>query len=143
MNLASSRDGKISRIVNNVIESNDRSNTNEHEVRPRTASSRDALTVYDEDDVNENAAEKTQCSDIERLNTATSQDYREIGDTPIDSRNDIDDGTGNSPERGEDNPVPGMSEDGMNEKANETSSPRGGKFKLRVNPTPNFTDEYR
>ena len=25
----------------------------------------------------------------------------------------------------------------------ENESPRGGKYKLRTNPTPNFTDEYR
>ena len=25
----------------------------------------------------------------------------------------------------------------------ESESPRGGKYNLRPNPTPNFTDEYR
>ena len=59
----------------------------------RTATNRDALIVYDEDGDNENAAENTQCSDTERPNTATSRDTRNTGDTPIDSRNDIDDGT--------------------------------------------------
>ena len=36
--------------------------------------------------------------------------------------------------------VPGISENGN---SNENSSPRGGKYNLRPNPTPNFTDEYR
>ena len=35
---------------------------NETEVRPRTATNRDALIVYDEGDFNENAAENTQYS---------------------------------------------------------------------------------
>ena len=36
--------------------------------------------------------------------------------------------------------VPGISE---NEKTEENFSPRGGKYNLRPNLTPNFTDEYR
>ena len=48
--------------------------------------------------------------------------------------------TENVSERGADITVPGISENGKNE---ENSSPRGGKYNLRPNPNPNFTDEYR
>ena len=41
---------------------------------------------------------------------------------------------------GADITVPGISE---NEKSEEKSSPRGGKYNLRPNPNPNFSDEYR
>ena len=41
---------------------------------------------------------------------------------------------------GSDNIVP---EDGENDTIVENESPRGGKYNLRPNPTPNFTDEYR
>ena len=41
---------------------------------------------------------------------------------------------------GADITVPGISE---NEKTGEKSSPRGGKYNLRPNPNPNFSDEYR
>ena len=41
---------------------------------------------------------------------------------------------------GADITVPGISETERNE---ENSSPRGGKYNLRPNPNPNFTDEYR
>ena len=47
---------------------------------------------------------------------------------------------------GEDNSVPGISDNvniAENEKENETSSPRGGKYNLRPNPNPSYTDEYR
>ena len=39
--------------------------------------------------------------------------------------------------------VPGVSENDEKEKVNENNSPRGGKYNLRPNPTPNYTDEYR
>ena len=41
---------------------------------------------------------------------------------------------------GPDITVPGISE---NERNEENSSPRGGKYNLRPNPNPNFSDEYR
>ena len=39
--------------------------------------------------------------------------------------------------------VPGISENDEREKANDYSSPRGGKCNLRPNHTLNYTDEYR
>ena len=39
--------------------------------------------------------------------------------------------------------VPGISEGDENEKMNGNTSPLGGKYTLRPNPTPNYTDEYR
>ena len=56
-----------------------------------------------------------------------------------DVTNDLKD-TENVSNTGADITVPGISERGN---SNENSSPRGGKYNLRPNPTPNFTDEYR
>ena len=121
---------------------------NDHDdaVRPRTATSRDAPILRDENDVNERAAKDEQHSEIKRPSTATSRDNQNTGGTPTDSLNENHDNTGNSPNKGEDNSVPGISDNvnnAENEKENETSSPRGGKYNLRPNPNPNFTDEYR
>ena len=56
-----------------------------------------------------------------------------------DVTNDLQD-AGNVSNRGADITVPGISE---KENSEENSSPRGEKYNLRPNPTPNFTDEYR
>ena len=56
-----------------------------------------------------------------------------------DVTNDLKD-TENVSNTGADITVPGISENGN---SNENSSPRGGKYSLRPNPAPNFTDEYR
>ena len=56
-----------------------------------------------------------------------------------DVTNDLKD-TENVSNTGADITVPGISE---RRNSNENSSPRGGKYNLRPNPTPNFTDEYR
>ena len=56
-----------------------------------------------------------------------------------DVTNDLKDSE-NVSNTGADITVPGISENGN---SNENSSPRGGKYNLRPNPTPNFTDEYR
>ena len=43
---------------------------------------------------------------------------------------------------GSDTIVPEVLDDG-NDMIVENESPRGGKYNLRPNPTPNFTEEYR
>ena len=102
--------------------------------------------MRDENDVNDYAAKDEQSSEIKSPNTASSRDNQKTGDTPTDSLNENHDSTGNSPKRGEDNFVPGILDNvntSENEKENEASSPKGGKYNLRSNPTPNYTDEYR
>ena len=96
--------------------SNDRMNENDvrdNEARPRPASSREASSSPSESP-----------SGTKNENDVTNE------------HND----TENVSERGADITVPGLSENGKNE---ENSSPRGGKYILRPNPNPNFTDEYR
>ena len=64
-------------------------------------------------------------------------------ETPNENENDVTNDlkdTENVSNTGADITVPGISENGN---SNENSSPRGGKYNLRPNPTPNFTDEYR
>ena len=134
---ATSRDSTITRDANDVTEGN------ENEARPSTANSRDARTLNDDDDVNDNTANDKRNSENERPSTATSRDNQTYGDTPTELHNEIDDSTKRSPKRGEDDPVPGISDDERNEKIEGNSSPRGGKYNLRPNPTPNYTDEYR
>ena len=46
----------------------------------------------------------------------------------------------NSPKRGDDIIVPEISE---NEARNESLSPRGGKYNLRPNPNPNYSEDFR
>ena len=119
-------------------------NVTEDEIRTRTATSRDTLTTRDENDVNDYAANDEKRSETERPNTATSRDNRNFTDAPTHLPIENYDDVRNSPNRGEDNSVPGISDNGKNtENENETSSPRGGKYNLRPNPTPNYTDEYR
>ena len=139
--MATSRDSVVTRDANDVTETNERSSTNENETRPRTATSRDAPILNDAED--DNNANDKRSGEIKRPNTATSQDNQTFGDTPTELHNEIDDGTNCSPKRGEDNPVPGISDDAMNEKVEENAIPRGGKYNLRPNPNPNYTDEYR
>ena len=120
--------------------------TTENETRPRTTTCRDAPKLHDENDVNEHAAKDEQRSEIKRPSTATSRYNQNTVDTPTDSLNEKTDSTGNSPNRGEDNSVPGISDNvdnAENENENEASSPRGGKYNLRPNPNPNYTDENR
>ena len=86
---------------------------NENEIRPRPASSRDASSPPHE-----------LTAGTENENDVTN----DLETTEIASKGGVD------------ITVPGISENGKNE---ENSSPRGGKYNLRPNPTPNFTDEYR
>ena len=46
----------------------------------------------------------------------------------------------NSPKRGDDIIVPEISE---NDAKNESLSPRGGKYNLRPNPNPNYSEDFR
>ena len=46
----------------------------------------------------------------------------------------------NSPRRGDDIIVPEISE---NDTRNESLSPRGGRYNLRPNPNPNYSEDYR
>ena len=60
--------------------------------------------------------------------------------TPLETTNDwLDDQQSSG---GSDTIVPEVLDD-ENDTIVENESPRGGKYNLRPNPTPNFTDEYR
>ena len=86
------------RDENDGSEGNDRNNKNEYNTRHDAATSRDAIIFNDEDD----AAKDEPRSELERRPyTATSRDNQNIGDTPTAKRNDIEDDTNYSPERGE------------------------------------------
>ena len=91
-------------------------NTNDDTVKPRPATSRDGKISRDANDVTEGNDRSNTSENGAKLNTATSRNNRNIGDTRIDSRNDIDDGSSNSAQRGEDNHVPGISDEETNEK---------------------------
>ena len=146
---ATSRDGTITRDANDVTELNERTKMNENEAGPSTAASRDAPIVHDEHDVNENAARDEQSSETGRPRTATSRNSHNGGNTPPSSEKNVNDvtneleGEKNSLKEGDDITVPGISNGKTNEKIDENSSPRGGKYNLGPNPNPNFTDEYR
>ena len=69
------------------------------------------------------------------------------------TESEIDENTSKSPSeagnsdflnsRGKDIIVPDLSDNESDDMVVENESPRGGKYNLRPNPTPNFTDEYR
>ena len=102
--------------VNESERSSERMNdndVNENEVRPRSASNRDASSPPSESP-----------SGTENENDVTN----DLENEEIASKGGVD------------ITVPGISE---NERNEENPSPRGGKYNLRPNPNPNFTDEYR
>ena len=118
----------VSGEVDYYVTEDERSNTNndecrsseknendviDNEIRPRPASSRDALSPLNESP-----------SGTENENDVT---------------NELN-GDENVLKRGADITVPGISE---NENSEENLSPRGEKYNLRPNPNPNFSDEYR
>ena len=146
---ATSRDGTITRDANDVTGLNERTKMNENEAGPSTAASRDAPIVHDEHDVNENAARDEQSSETGRPRTATSRNNHNGGNTPPTSEKNVNDvtneleGEESSLSEGDDITVPGISNGKTNEKTDENFSPRGGKYNLRPNPNPNYTDEYR
>ena len=85
----------------------------ENEVQPRSANNRDASSPPSESP-----------SGTENENDVTN----DLESAKIASKGGVD------------ITVPGISE---NERNEENLSPRGGKYNLRPNPNPNFTDEYR
>ena len=90
-----------------------------------------------ENDVSDNEARPIPASSREASSSPSESPSGTKNENDVtNEQND----TENVSERGADITVPGISENGKNE---ENSSPRGGKYNLRPNPTPNFTDEYR
>ena len=90
-----------------------------------------------EDDVNQNET-RTHSRDSRKV-TSPWEDKTNGSQSENDVTNDLKD-AGNVSNRGADITVPGIS---GKESFEDNSSPRGGKYNLRPNPTPNFTDEYR
>ena len=90
-----------------------------------------------EDDVNDN--------ELPRENNSRDESYP-LSETPNgtenenDVTNDLKDTETVSNTGADITVVPGISESGN---SIENLSPRGGKYNLRPNPTPNVTDEYR
>ena len=114
--------------VENYVIENERGSASENERHSERAN---------EDDVNENET---------RTQSRSSRDASSPWDETTNSTqhendvtNDLQD-AGNVSNRGADITVPGLSE---KENSEENSSPRGGRYNLRPNPNPNFTEEYR
>ena len=62
-------------------------------------------------------------------------------DEIFSERNSLNENDANiSPNRGDDIIVPEISE---NDARNESLSPRGGKYNLRTNPNPNYSEDFR
>ena len=68
-------------------------------------------------------------------------DFATLEKTPSERINDWIDNQESS--GGSDTIVPEVLDDEKDDMVVEKDSPRGGKYNLRPNPTPNFTDEYR
>ena len=90
-----------------------------------------------EDDVTENEIWPTKKNNSDESSPLNETPYE--NDNQNDVTNDFKN-TESVSNRGADITVPGISE---KESFEENSSSRGGRYNLRPNPNPNFTDEYR
>ena len=116
-NTANSRNDRLSDIVTTRNEDND-ANRNKESDWPNPAAS-------------PNSQEKSLPS------TANPPENHEI----LSERNSLNENDAqNSPNRVDDIIVPEISE---NDARNESLSPRGGKYNLRPNPNPNYSEDYR
>ena len=91
--------------------------------------------------VTEQPAENSPDMDL-RSNRPQSTTDPEIEEMPFKSPSEMPN-SDFSNSSGRDTSVPDLLEREDDEKVVENESPRGGKYNLRPNPTPNFTDEYR
>ena len=86
-------------------------------------------------------AENLPDEDLGSTGPHQNDDLASLDKTCSDRINDwIDD---QQSSRGGDTIGPEVSDDENDDMIVENDSPRGGKYNLRPNPTPNFTDEYR
>ena len=116
-----------------------------NEIRPNTANNRGTTSLRDE--TPKQLQDETDVTEDEKgTQSATSRDMSSpLSETPrgTENQNDVTNDLENAEiasKGGVDITVPGISE---NERNEENPSPRGGKYNLRPNSNPNFTDEYR
>ena len=114
--------------VENYVIENERGSASENEGHSERSN---------EDDVNENET-RTQSRNSRDVSSPWDEKTNST-QNENDVTNDLQD-AGNVSNRGADITVPGISE---KENSEENSSPRGGRYNLRPNPNPNFTEEYR
>ena len=100
-------------------------------------------TTYTPNDVTGNASPPGESfTDVDLRSTRPHQSENPVplGKTPSEGTNDwLDDQQSSG---GSDTIMPEVLDD-ENDFIVENESPRGGKYNLRPNPTPNFTEEYR
>ena len=105
----------------------------------------DNVTTRNED----NDANRNKASDWPNPAASTNTQEKSLPSTPnapenheiLSERNSLNENDAqNSPNRGDDIIVPEISE---NDARNESLSPRGGKYNLRPNPNPNYSEDYR
>ena len=79
--------------------------------------------------------------DLRSTGPRKNESFESPDETPMKYQNDVLDDQQSS--GGSDTIVPEVLEDENDDVIVQNESPRGGKYNLRPNPTPNFTDEYR
>ena len=79
--------------------------------------------------------------DLRSTGPHEKDDFASLEKTPSERINEWIDGQESS--GGSDTVKPEVLDDEKEDMVVENESPRGGKYNLRPNPTPNFTDEYR
>ena len=118
----------------------------ENEIQLRSATTHDAPSPLNETPIETENNESDANENKIRPRPATSRDVpSSLNESPMGTENENDvtnnlESTEFASNGGADITVPGISENERNEK---NSSPRGGKYNLRPNPNPNFSDEYR
>ena len=80
---------------------------------------------------------------VSDLSKQPDRNEKDINENETRNEPQTTDNLGNNFSTGGDITVPGISEGDQNKVMNESTSPRGGKYNLRPNPTPSYTDEYR
>ena len=118
----------------------------ENEIQPKSTTTHDAPSPLSETPIETENNESDANENTIGPRPATNRDVpSSLNESPMraedenDATNDLE-STEIASNRGADITVPGISE---NERNEENSSPREGKYNLRPNPNPNFTDNYR
>ena len=84
---------------------------------------------------------KPAVSPKNREKSSPNSDERQKNDEMFSEKNSMNENdVQNSPKRGDDIIVPEISE---NNARNESLSPRGGKYNLRPNPNPKYSEDFR
>ena len=123
-------------------ENTDAADTDSHSREVAEADLRSARrqTNTETDNFEQDARDQTT---EDRQSTRRQESTEFENDEIVNQDSSVDENSDFSTYRGNDTTVPDVLNEETDDCVVENESPRGGKYNLRPNPTPNFTDEYR